>query len=104
MHPATAHNMYNATFDALASPATYTPPGGASAVNTRAQVKRGMVPVGDFVQASQPTIVINLPVADVPTPRSGATVDVPGQGRYTVERRQAANGYRVTVTAREATP
>lgn len=91
-------------FSRLGEPASYAPPGGGAAVATRAVVRRGMVPVGDFGQASQPTTLITLPTVDVPRPVSGATVTVEGEGEFVLERRQSLDGYKSVIAAREVTP
>lgn len=79
----------------LGDDAVYTPPGG-SPVSTWAMMSVSMDLVGQYSPVAEPRATAELPVADVPDPKIGASLVVNGT-TYRVGQILAKDGYTVTV-------
>lgn len=80
----------------LGDDAVYTPPGG-SPVATWAMMSASMELVGQYSPVAEPRATAELPVADVPDPKIGASLVVNGS-TYRVGQVIANDGYTYTVT------
>lgn len=88
--------------DAVYTP-PYTPPALPAPVSTWAivQVASGMI--GQYGVTLEPRITAQLPKADVPRPKIGATLAV-NQTTYRIDQQLEETAFFITVALREITP